>query len=302
MEKKGLKKTIFDVVERTHSHSKASLIFEYFMIVLITLNVIVVILESYSEIKREYNEALQIFDLISIIIFSLEYIARIWTADLLYPDINNSLRARLKFMFSFNAVIDLLSVLPFYLPLIMETDMRMIRILRVFRMLRTLKLNRYSRPLTIIKDILFEKKQELLATLFLSFLLILIASTFMYHIENEANPEHFPNIVESFWWTVVTITTVGYGDIVPKTGLGKVVAGITAFLGLMVVAIPSGIISSGFLDKLQRERKAKEARFFKDKIFCPHCGEKLPEEYWAEHHGKYGKEVKKSSDEENKTE
>jgi voltage-gated potassium channel len=179
-------------------------------------------------------------------------------------------------MLSFMAIIDLLSILPFFLPFFINADFRVVRVLRFMRVLRVFKMNRYSRSLLLFRDVILDKKEELITTLFLTFILVLLSSTVMYHIEHEKNPAHFPNIIESFWWSVVTITTVGYGDAVPQTGLGKTVASFIAFFGLIAVAMPTAIISAGFLDKLHEDRQKKENRKHKEFYYCPHCGEKLP--------------------------
>lgn len=297
MSLQNTKNRIFHVIEKAKSGDDASLAFDYFMMSFIILSAIAVILESYEDIRAHYAQELLFFDYVSFGVFTAEYLLRLWTADLLYPKASSSFKARLRFVFSVSAVIDFLAILPFFVPFLITTDMRMLRILRILKMLRALKLNRYSKPLMIIRDVLVEKRQELIATFFLSLFLILLASTIMYQVENADNPEQFPNIVETFWWSVVTITTVGYGDTVPKTGLGKVIASIIAYFGLMVVAIPSGIISAGFLNRLQKEQAKKELKNFKDLMYCPHCGEKLPEEFLAnkksEHeHDKKDKEEK----------
>ena len=161
------------------------------------------------------------------------------------------------------AVIDLLAILPFYLPMFIPIDLRFLRMLRLTRVLRVFKLNRYSKALNSISGVMRNKKDELLTTVFLMTFIIVISSTLIYYIEHEYQPEAFPNIVESFWWAIATLTTVGYGDVFPITGLGKVLASVIALSGIGLVALPTGIISSGFMANIKTGKK------------CPHCGKDL---------------------------
>ena len=171
-------------------------------------------------------------------------------------------------MFSFFGIIDLAAVLPFYLPLIFPMDLRFVRILRLLRLFRILKLTRYNHSMQLVVDVVKDKKAELGITVFVTFLLMLLASAFMYFAEHESQPDKFPNIVASFWWAVTTLTTVGYGDVFPITNAGKLVASFMAILGIAVVALPTGILSSAFFD-LTRNQKSEEAKT------CPHCGKKV---------------------------
>ncbi len=171
------------------------------------------------------------------------------------------------------ALIDLAAILPFYLPMIINLDLRFLRILRLTRIFRILKINRYTESLEMIKVVLYKKKEELGVTTFVTFLLLLFSSSLMYYIETEAQPEAFPNIIASFWWGVATLTTVGYGDVYPITVIGKILSGIIALLGIGLVALPTGIISSGFMDEMNQKRKSE--REYKKKNYCPYCGEEL---------------------------
>jgi voltage-gated potassium channel len=171
------------------------------------------------------------------------------------------------------ALIDLAAILPFYLPMFVIIDLRFLRILRLTRLLRILKINRYTESLDMIKVVLYQKKEELSVTMFITFLLLLLSSSIMYYVETDVQPDAFPNIIAAFWWGVATLTTVGYGDVYPITVIGKILSGIIALLGIGLVALPTGIISSGFMDQMSQKRKPKEEK--KKKSYCPYCGEKL---------------------------
>ena len=158
------------------------------------------------------------------------------------------------------AVIDLLAILPFYIPMLIPIDLRFLRVLRLTKILRILKLNRYSKSLQLLGKILKNKRADLLVTVFVTTILIIFASSLMYYIENPAQPEQFPNIVASFWWAITTLTTVGYGDLYPITILGKILSGVIALLGIGLVALPTGIISSGFIEELSQRKKGKRRK------------------------------------------
>jgi voltage-gated potassium channel len=232
---------------------------------LIILNVVAVILSSFENIASSYGSQLSIFECFSVIVFSVEYILRLWTADYKYP---KSKFPRIKYVISFIAIIDLLAILPFYLPLVIVVDLRYLRILRLFRLFRVLKLKRYHKSLDIMAAVFNSEKEKIFMTIFITGLLLLLASSMMYSIENAVQPDKFPNIPATLWWAVATLTTVGYGDVYPITVAGKILSGIIAILGIGLVALPSGIISSGFISAAS---KGKEQP---DKI-CPHCGKEI---------------------------
>ncbi len=265
-----IKKKIFEILNTEKgSKSKHSKYFELFIITLITLSIIEIILESYHSLAVKFQNQFRVFELFAVVVFSLEYLARLWTADLKYPKERKAL-ARIKYATSAIGIIDLLAILPFYLPLIFKFDLRFIRILRVFRLFRIFKLTRYSKAIKLLGNIFKDKKSEIFITLFINAILILIASTIMYHLENKFQPNKFPNIIETFWWAIATLTTIGYGDVFPITAGGKIMSGIIATLGIGLVALPTGIISAGFVEEIQKSKKVKPASFH----FCSHCGQK----------------------------
>lgn len=259
-----LKHKIYHLVEKGANGSKFNLIFDYAIMLLICSNVVAMILESEVVFYNSNQTALYIFEAISIVIFSIEYLLRIYVADLTHKGLSRK-KARLRFIFSTYGIIDLLSIVPFFIPFIITLDLRFLRILRLTRLLRILKIDRYTRSFNIIIEILKERKSELAVTGILAFLTLFIASFLMYEIEGTVQPEAFPNIFASFWWATATLTTVGYGDVYPVTGTGKFISGIIALLGIGLIALPTGIIGAGFIEKIQKKRDQT----------CPHCGKTI---------------------------
>jgi voltage-gated potassium channel len=172
-------------------------------------------------------------------------------------------------MFSPFGLIDLLAILPFYVPFIIKTDLRFLRILRLIRFFRIFKISRYNSTLKLIWDVVKEKKAELQMTFFIALLMLLVSAFLMYHVENPIQPEKFTNIFSSLWWAVSTLTTVGYGDIAPVTALGKIISGFVAILGIGLIALPTGIISAGFIQKIDKNKLEVK------KNICPHCGKEI---------------------------
>jgi len=272
------KQKAFDAILSDGKKSTKGDKFDKYITILIVLNVIAIVAESYESIETKYHLFFVYFEYFSVAVFSIEYLIRIWTAQMLYPKLP-LWKARLKFISSPFAIIDLLAIAPFYLPLIFVIDLRFIRALRLLRLLRILKLSRHSESLRMISRVLKNSKAELGVTVFVVFILMIVSSSLMYYIEKDAQPDAFQNIGQGFWWAVATLTTVGYGDIYPITGLGKFISGIIALLGIGLVALPTGIISSSFMDEISSRKKDNNECTFDHKQmttrYCPHCGEKL---------------------------
>lgn len=277
-----LKQKVFDFIISDGTDSTRGDNFDKFITILIVLNVFAVVAESYADFEKQYHYVLLYFEIFSVFVFSIEYILRIWTATILYPDLK-PYRARIKFAFSFLAIIDLLAVLPFYLPLLITVDLRFVRALRLVRLLRVLKLSRHNESLKMMGRVLKKSKSELGITVFVVLILLIVASSMMFFLEHDAQPDAFSDIGQGFWWAVATLTTVGYGDIYPVTGWGKLVSGLIALLGIGLVALPTGIIGSSFMDEIQLKRKKVQSKKNTCKFdhtimttrFCPHCGDRL---------------------------
>ena len=209
----------------------------------------------------------------SVSAFTIEYVLRLWTADRLFP-YETAYKARIKHTFSFMAIVDLLAILPFYIPFLIPVDLRVLRLLRLLRLLRILKVNRYTNALSTVADVIVKKAPQLISSMFVVFVLMIMTSLLMYGIENNAQPESFNNALSGLWWAVATLTTVGYGDIYPVTALGKVLGSIIALMGIGLVAVPTGITSAGFIEHITETKKASEENI---KSYCPYCGNKINE-------------------------
>ena len=257
-----IRKRTFRVLEKASGDDRLSRWVDLFLIVLIMLNVVVVIMETVARFKSAYAVLFHYFDLFSIAVFSGEYVLRVWacTVDKRF---GSPILGRLKYMLTPMALVDLMAVLPFYL-MFMSFDSRFLRALRLFRLIRLVKIGRYSRSFRTFGNVLKSKKEELVINLFVIIVLLVIASSLMYHLEHERQPEAFASIPAAMWWGVATLTTVGYGDVYPMTVVGKLLGAVIAILGIGTVALPTGILASGFAEEMTRRRT--------EPTLCPHCG------------------------------
>ena len=223
------------------------------LMLLIIFNVSAVLLESVGPIYLAYESFFTYFELISIAIFSIEYILRLWvcTED---PRYASTFRGRFNYARSSLALIDLLAILPFYLPFLIAMDLRFLRMLRLFRLFRLFKLARYSAALTLIKKAFLKNYEVLVSAFIILIILLIVSSTLMYHVEFEAQPDAFDSIPSTMWWAIATLTTVGYGDIYPITPLGKFLGAFIAILGISMFAIPTGVFASSFLEEMQKRK------------------------------------------------
>ena len=227
-------------------------VFDIFMTILIILNVISIIADTFSSLPQWFPGASRILEIFSVIIFTIEYAMRIITADIHYPELS-PIRARGKFVLSGYAIIDLLAILPFYIPST-GLDLRVLRVIRLIRILRVFKLGRYSEAMSIIGRVLKRAAPQLFTSITVVGLLMVVSSVLMYYVESPAQPEKFANAMSGFWWAIATLTTVGYGDIYPITIMGKVISAIIALLGIGIVAVPTGIVSAGFMHEMTHGR------------------------------------------------
>lgn len=243
----------------------ASRLFDVVIVTVIALNVIAVVMGSVPSIQLRWGKYLEVFERVSVLLFSLEYIARLWscTAD---PRFAGAIRGRLRCALSPMVIIDLLAILPFYVPFI-TGDLRALRVLRMLRIFRVFKLGRYWSSLMVIRDAIRAKKEELILTLVMMMLLLVVAATLLYYCENEAQPNAFSSIPAAMWWAIATLTTVGYGDIYPITVPGRLLGGVVAIMGILMFALPTGILGAAFVEAVQKKKQSPRR--------CPHCGKLL---------------------------
>lgn len=240
--------------------------FSIFVMTLIVCNVVAVILETEEDLSAQYGQLFWYFELSSVFVFTIEYILRLWicTAEEKYK---RPILGRIIYVFTPLALIDLLAILPFYLPMIFTIDLRSIRTIRLIRLFRIFKMGRYSLALKTLGNVFRLKKEELLITISAVMILLVLASGLMYFFESAEQPEAFSSITRSMWWGVATLTTVGYGDVYPITPTGKLLGAIIAILGIGMFALPAGILGSGFIEEIQKRSG--------NKVQCPHCGKKI---------------------------
>ena len=254
MEKNKIRRRIWEILETNDSNDKISFFTDLFLISLIVLNIIAVLLETVDSIYSKFSLEFLIFERFSTAVFLIEYILRIWVCIEAKLSKSNFI-SRIKYASTWPAIIDLLAVLSGLLPMLFEVDLR---ILRALRMLRLLKFSRYFKVMNLLLGVLKEEKQSFLAAMFLLTIAMLIASTGIYIFEKDAQPDKFGSIPESMWWAVATLTTVGYGDVTPVTAMGKVFGAAITIIGIGTVALPSGILASGFSDQLKRRKSQYE--------------------------------------------
>jgi len=246
-------------------------IINIFIIVLIILNVLAVIIETVKSIHDQYKEFFYYFDLISVIIFTVEYVLRVWSSNH-EEKYSHSIWGRLKYMVSPGALIDLIAILPFFLNILFgfSIDLREIRMLRLLRVLRLFRLTAYMKSAHMIITVFKKRFNELLLSLVLVVFLVIVASCAIYFAEHQ-HPENqykFTSIPATMWWAVVTLTTTGYGDMYPLTHIGKAMTMLIMLTGVAFFALPAGIITAGFLEEFRLNRVKKTHR-------CPSCGEHI---------------------------
>ena len=249
---------IFEILEKGQIGDRLSLRCDLFLSILIVVNLIAVCLETIDSLFLEYKTIFVVVELVSVSIFSIEYVLRIWSRPSAPDEYGKTATSkRLGYIFSFTGIIDLLAILPSILPLLLGgIDLRWLRILRLMRLL---KFSHYSSALEDLFSAVQHERRSFAATLYLLILAILISSSLIYVFEQNVQPEHFGSIPDAMWWTVVTLTTVGYGDIVPMTVAGKLVATLTAIMGVCVVALLTGIVATGFTNQVSMRRNQLEA-------------------------------------------
>jgi voltage-gated potassium channel len=263
----AVKRKVHSLLHPEIGNTKWDKILNAFIITLIVLNVIAVSLETVQSIYTPYAEFFDIFDTVSVIIFTMEYIFRVWSINH-DPRYAHSLKGRLRYMVSTDALIDLLAILPFYVHVIVGLDLRVLRVLRLLRFLRLFRLTSYMKSAKLVKNVFKSRAHDLRLSMVLISILIILASCLVYFAEHNSQPEVFTSIPATFWWAIITVTSVGYGDMVPITLIGKILTGVITLSGLAIFALPAGIVTAGFLEEMEKNKQIKPNT-------CPHCGKAL---------------------------
>ncbi|MGD1716443.1 ion transporter [Dapis sp. BLCC M172] len=253
--RKSWQENIYYIFEHSDQRNFLSLLDDLVITIFTSISVSAFILETSPRFSEHYPEQLKLVEILITGFFTLEYLIRIWICTI-NPKYNHPIYGRLKYLITPLALIDLVAILPFYLQVLFP-GLEFIKFTLLLRLFRLFKISRYSESLRTILKVLVAKKEELIATLLVVIFVLVFVSSLMFLAESEAQPEKFSSILETMWWGVVTLTTVGYGDVYPMTHLGKLLSAAVAFLGIGIFGLPAGIIASGFAEEVQKRRVKK---------------------------------------------
>ena len=252
------RKRVWSLLEPAEDTDTFSRIVDVFLVTLIFFNILMVILETVEDLYVVYRNFFRYFELFSVSIFIVEYIGRLWSCVENKNKNQSNVNARIKYFFSFSAIVDLIAILPSLLAFLFPTvDLRFVRALRIFRLL---KFSRYSNSINTLLVVLWDQRKSFGAAFFILFIVLIISSSGMYLVEKDVQPEKFGSIPKSMWWSIVTLTTVGYGDVFPITSLGKIFGSVIIILGIGTVALPAGILASAFTEHTKRNQKKYEEK------------------------------------------
>ncbi len=261
-----LKQRVYEIVEVARPGDRASQAFDVFLISLITLNVFALILSTVDNIHQLAPELFHWFEVVSLAFYAVEYLLRVWscTADTRYA---SPVSGRLRFILSPISLVDLLVILPLFIVPLLHVYNVDLRFLRAFRLVALAsRLSRYSIGLRNLGAAVGARKNELFTVVGVLAVLLVLASSLMFYAEKDAQPDKFSSIPATMWWSIITLTTVGYGDVAPVTSFGRLIAGGIAILGIGLFALPAGILGSSFLQQIERRRAP---------AVCPHCGREI---------------------------
>jgi voltage-gated potassium channel len=269
-----MRRRIYEILSNPRPDDRLGRLINLALLLLIAANVAASILETDAELVRGASTFFESLESVSIIVFSTEYLLRLWscTAD---PRFTGAVRGRIRMAFTPMALVDLVAIAPFYVELLLPgtLDLRFLRVLRLLRVFRLLRHSRIADAFATMARVLQGKRADLAISLAIVGVAMLLAAGAIYLAERDVLDTQFTSIPRAMWWAVVTITTIGYGDMVPMTLAGKLIGGFVAFIGITAVALPVGIVSSGFIEELNRT--TPQASSPDDARRCPHCGSLL---------------------------
>jgi voltage-gated potassium channel len=278
----GTKTQVYEILESRILERPAGRLIAALLSLLIFFNVVAAVLETDSGIFHSYGAILDLFAIFSVLVFTVEYILRVWCCTE-NPEYLDPVRGRLKYMRTPMAIIDLLVILPLLVSPLLLAYPGVFSLIRFFRIFWILKIGHYSRSLKTLGRVLLAKQGEMFTAFFIMFMLLILGSALIYFAEHDAQPTKFSSVLASMWWGIETMATIGYGDMVPITPLGKLIAGVVALLGVGLFALPAGFLASGFIEEVNR-KKEKQLSAHQETVagsaICPHCGRDLcePEE------------------------
>ncbi|MBQ7612110.1 MAG: ion transporter [Spirochaetaceae bacterium] len=252
------KKRIYEIVDVAASDDRLSRIYDFVGAAAILINLICNILDTFATVHTKFGRLFDGIEIIVVCFFLVDYALRIYVADLHFEKSSSELKAKLSYIFSLSGIIDLLSFLPFFLPFFFPHGIETFRMFRIIRIFRLFRINTYYDSVSVITGVLKEKKTQLMSSVFILFVLVMAGSLCLYSIEHQAQPDVFDNAFSGVWWAVSTLLTVGYGDIYPITTLGKFFSILLTFTGVLLVAIPTGILSAGFVEEYTRMKRTAD--------------------------------------------
>lgn len=264
---------VFDLLDGDLRADLLHLVVNGFLMILIVLNVTAFVLSTVEPFHAAHALFFDRFETFSVIVFTAEYLLRAWACTAA-PEYRAPVSGRLRYLATPLAIIDLAAVLPYYLAFL-PFDARFLRVVRVYRLFRLAKLSRYSAALRLIGRVLESKRAELAVSLLCMLFMLLVAASLVYFVEHDAQPDKFSSIPAALWWAVITLTTIGYGDVYPVTTAGRLLASGIALLGVGTIALPAGILGAAFMEEIDRSRKSP--------LTCPHCGKPVEQRGLLDH-------------------